>query len=408
MSDKGETAIVRDLAMRAAEVAAGPVMDERRDLWRRHHAFEPTRPPVYCRWIACRWEVLDPLLQCRDPLHRMLERMLRERLLQHRIGDDFVIEPWVEIKAVHVGSPPERRWGPPIRHSERTTEKGSWTFEPALKDEADIDRLIEPNHEIDEPATARWAGEVQEALGDALPVFVDRSPRIRSDISHEVTQLVGLEQLMWHMVDRPKWLHRVMAFLRDGMLKLHRQAEQAGHWRLANHYSQAMPYAADLPDPSADGGPVGRDRLWHFMASQETTLVSPAMFDEFILQYQVPILTPFGLTAYGCCEDLTRKIDCLRKIPNLRRIAVTPWADVAACAEQIGHDYVMSWRPSPAEMVCTGFDAEKVRKLTREGLEAAGDCQVDITLKDVETVGGDFNRLVEWARATGEVAEEFA
>ena len=48
-----------------------------------------------------------------------------------------------------------------------------------------------------------------------------------------------------------------------------------------------------------------------------------------MLQYQIPLMAPFGLAAYGCCEDLTPKIDLLRQIPNLRRIAVSPMADVA-------------------------------------------------------------------------------
>ena len=60
------------------------------------------------------------------------------------------------------------------------------------------------------------------------------------------------------------------------------------------------------------------------------------MLDAFILQYQIPGLKKFGLVALGCCEDVTRKIDGFRQIPNLRRIAVTPFADAAQCAEEIG------------------------------------------------------------------------
>ena len=95
------------------------------------------------------------------------------------------------------------------------------------------------------------------------------------------------------------------------------------------------------------------------------------MHDEFLLQYQLPIMSRFGLVAYGCCEDLTRKIDMLRQIPNLRIIAVTPRADVGRCAEQIGTDYVISWRPNPADMVCCGFDEARIRRILREGLAAA-------------------------------------
>ena len=69
----------------------------------------------------------------------------------------------------------------------------------------------------------------------------------------------------------------------------------------------------------------------------------PSDIEEFLLRYQLPILRRFGLTAYGWCEDLTHKIDMLRQIPNLRRIAVSPFAGVARCAEQIGADYALSF-----------------------------------------------------------------
>jgi hypothetical protein len=136
--------------------------------------------------------------------------------------------------------------------------------------------------------------------------------------------------------------------------------------------------------------------------------VSPAMHDEFMLQYQLPIMRAFGLAAYGCCEDLTHKIDILRQIPNLRRIAVTPWADVRACAEQIGADYVLSWRPSPAEMVSLSFEPDHIRRVTRGALEAAKDngCHLDITLKDVETTQGHPERIGAWVRIVREMAEE--
>jgi hypothetical protein len=59
-------------------------------------------------------------------------------------------------------------------------------------------------------------------------------------------------------------------------------------------------------------------------------------------------------------------------------------------------------------MICTGFHPEKVRRLLREGLEATKGCHVDIALKDVETIGGRFDDLIEWTRIAREVVEEFA
>jgi hypothetical protein len=126
-----------------------------------------------------------------------------------------------------------------------------------------------------------------------------------------------------------------------------------------------------------------------------------------MLQYQLPIMAQFGLASYGCCEDLTHKIDILRQIPNLRRIAVSPFADAQRCAEQIGEAYVMSWRPSPAEMVSVQFEPDHIRRVTREALAAAraNGCHIDVTLKDVETVQGDPARVPGWVRIVRETIE---
>ena len=130
------------------------------------------------------------------------------------------------------------------------------------------------------------------------------------------------------------------------------------------------------------------------------------MQEEFLQQYQIPVLEKFGLVAFGCCEDLTCKIDMIRSIPNLRRIAVTPFADVERCAEQIGQDYVLSYRPSPADMVSYGLDRDRIRSILKRDLEACRDSHVDITLKDVETVEKDPERVKNWVAVTRSVIDE--
>ena len=81
---------------------------------------------------------------------------------------------------------------------------------------------------------------------------------------------------------------------------------------------------------------------------------------------------------------------------------------MARCAEQIGTDYVISYRPNPAEMVCCGFDADHVREAIRRDLDACRGLHVDITLKDVNTVENQPQRLAEWVRTVREVADEYA
>ena len=83
--------------------------------------------------------------------------------------------------------------------------------------------------------------------------------------------------------------------------------------------------------------------MWASAEAQEMALVSPAMHREFVLEYEERLLAPFGLNGYGCCEDLTRKLDDVLAIPNIRRISIAPWADVDACAERLGGGCIFSW-----------------------------------------------------------------
>jgi len=77
---------------------------------------------------------------------------------------------------------------------------------------------------------------------------------------------------------------------------------------------------------------------------------------------------------------------------------VTPRADLAKCAEQIGADYVMSWRPNPADMVCTNWRPDRIESIIREGADACRDGIYHIHLKDVETVKGEPERLKRWTQ----------
>ena len=405
----GDVHILRELAKHYAEVAARPVQDERRRLWRDKNSLRPTRPLIYVR--AWAWhEMPQSELHCEDPLYRGHEDFLRRMLFWDTFEDDSVFEPWITVQAVRI-TPPDGVWGLPVAmiHSGRKGDAGR--FNPPIKEPEDISRLVEPKHEIDEERTQENAARLHGAIGDILTVNIDRGPAWRmwnADISTQLAYLRGLEQVMWDMTDRPAWLHELLAFMRDGILKAHAEAEAAGHWTLCDHQNQSMPYAHELADPAPNSNAVTRDQLWCFCASQETTLVGPAMFEEFMLQYQIPIMAPFGLVAYGCCEDLTRKIGLLRRIPNLRRIAVALSADVAKCAEQIGTGYVLSYRPSPAEMVGYGFDPGRIRGILRRDFAACRGCHMVITLKDVETVQRDPGRIGNWVRIVREVIEEFA
>jgi len=409
---QSDRAVLRDLARRVAEISRMEKQEERRELWRKHNSLVKTRPPVLVRAFAAWQEIYpDSQLKCEDPLLRGIERFLRQQIFQDSLDDDYIVEPWVTVRAVYATRLGAFRWGPEIRHTPKGAPEGSWQYDPPIKKEEDIAKLVKPHHIINEEATAQNFQKVQDVIGDILTVDLDRGPAYRgftADLSTDAAHLRGLEQMMLDMVERPEWLHRFMRFLMEGVLTTHDEAERAGDWRLTNSYNQAMPYSLELPDPKPNSESVTRDKLWCFCAAQEYAWVSPAMHEEFLLRYQIPIMEKFGLVAYGCCEDLTKKLDMLKQIPRLRRIAITPQADVAASAENLQRDYVLSWRPNPSLMICNGFDRERVASIITEAMEAARGCNIEILLKDVQTVQHQPENLKEWVRVAKGIAENYA
>jgi hypothetical protein len=403
MSRDNDLAILRALAEQYLEMTADPRQDELRQLWRDHNGLKPTRPLFWVRSGGFENEVPEIMhRECEDNFYAGYERFMRDQLWRHSLGDDTVFEPWLTVGARFKCD----GWG--LDGSTEMDHDGLSfkTTQYAMESLDDVEKMRVPWHEIDEPATAEMLEKIHDAVGAILPIDLDRTTCYRNwmaDLSSDLGAMRGIEHFMLDMMDQPEKLHRVLGFMRDGIMKVQQEAEDAGDYGLSSHFNLSMPYAEGLPDPAPNVRGVKRKDLWNFTAAQEFTLVSPAMHDEFLLQYQLPIMEPFGMVCYGCCEDLTNKIDMLRQIPNLRRIGVTPTADLGKCVEQIGTDYAISYRPNPAQMVCVGFDEEFVRRELTDAMETARGTHIAISLKDISTVQGDPTRISRWCQIAREV-----
>lgn len=271
--------------------------------------------------------------------------------------------------------------------------------------------LRKPEFSINETETNRNVERLADAYGDALPIHVDRGPFLKgfsADISTTMARLRGLEEMMLDMYERPEWLHALARFLQAGIMEHQDAAEAEGNISYAAGFNQAMPYHRDLPDPRPNEYGAHRGELWAFFAAQEFTDVSPQMHEEFLLQYQIPIMEKWAFVSYGCCENLTRKIDMLRQVKNLRRIGVTPFADLQSCSDQIAADYLLSWRPKPTDMVCSQFDLELSRRRLHEGAEICrrNGNYCDVMLKDVEALAAGPDSLRQWVAVAREETEE--
>ncbi len=400
---------IRDLAKETLEYANCDEMNRRRKLWSAHNSLHFTRPPIYIRAIPFDEFLNQKELVCENTYYRALEKNFLLNRYRMKIADDYIIEPFLTVRAV-LSSAPNGVYGLPAEMGEKAPGECA-AFKPSVIKESDIEKLQVADYKVDEQATANEYDRLYDVVGGILDVEVDRQGLLcgmwNNDISTILGKLRGLEQLMWDIYDRPEWLHRMLSFMQSKILMHMDQTEAANGFRLINHQNQAMPYAEELKPPQAGKSPVKPSELWGYVASQEFTAVGPEAFKEFMFDYQKPILERYGLAAYGCCEDLTRDIPVLKTLKNLRRISVSPYADVRKCAGQIGGEYIISWRPNPSSAVSYGLDENFVRKNLRETFDIfdANGCKFDITLKDVETVGRDTNRIIRWTQIVREEIE---
>lgn len=93
-------------------------------------------------------------------------------------------------------------------------------------------------------------------------------------------------------------------------------------------------------------------------------------------------------------------IDIVEKIPNIRKISVTPWADPVVAAENMGGRYVMAFKPHPAYVTDFKLNEAQLNKEFDTMLEAIkkNGTPCDIVLKDISTVHRDVNNLVQWEK----------
>jgi len=162
-----------------------------------------------------------------------------------------------------------------------------------------------------------------------------------------------------------------------------------------------------LPAAGSDPARVRPRDMWASAESQELALVSPAMHAEYALAYEKRLLAPFGLSGYGCCEDLTRKLDAVMALPHMRRISISPFADVDRCAEKLKGNFIFSWKPQPAHLV-GNFDPQAVRAYVRHTLDAcqANGCVLEMILKDTHTCEHHPERFDVWTQVAREEINE--
>ncbi|NLF16179.1 MAG: hypothetical protein GX595_02830 [Lentisphaerae bacterium] len=394
---KGEVRLIRELAARVVGLARSPGMALIRKRWRDVLAMrKPDRPPVWCHGNAS-WNEIMPTdeLVCRDPLCRELEVELKRVLVKDAIGDDTPVNDYVMVTTRLEVEPPNT-WGFDIRHEASKDKGGAWRYQPALTTAEDFDRLVVPSYRVNEAATAERRERLGEILGDAMPVRVSAITGYFSTatLCNPAAQLRGLEPMMLDMIDAPDLVHRLISTILQGEMARLDAIEQSGTAILPN---TDTPMLFSDPIRPENHGPFSLEDCWIHGNSQEFDQVSPAMFEEFLLNYQKALFARFGAVCYGCCENLTRKLDQVLTIPNLRLLTCSAWTDLPTLVNKAGDRCCIMWRHKASD-VASATDTAALARQIRQQARILDGCSYQVVLREMQTLMGHMDRLREWTQ----------
>ncbi|NSW54307.1 MAG: hypothetical protein HPY85_17525 [Anaerolineae bacterium] len=401
--------ILRELAAQAAEIAALPVQDKKRALWRKLNAIQPERPMVMIDQVC--WHEMninDELtLRCTNPECRMYEDFLRRTLFQWRhFPVDMVVEPFIRVpmaitntgfgidveENVSVSDPQNSVVGHAYLNQFQTMDDVAKIQMPQIRhDPAETERRMAAAHELFDGLleVRKWGYDPYLSLWDPISTWM------------------GVEGALWGIVDHPDLMHAIVGRMTDGYLSMLDQLVEGGllcQPQSLIHCTGA--WTDELPAPGYNPEKPRTQDIWMFGLAQMFSTVSPRMFQEFEVDYASRICERFGLVYYGCCDPLEKKMKQVRMIPHVRKVSMSPWVDQQRGAAEIGKEFVFSRKPSPALLAWDRFDAEAVRA----DLQATADtcrehgCALEMILKDISTVRYEPQRLFQWAEIAMQVA----
>ena len=405
--------VLRSLAWRYSEVAYSSKNAENIRLHKAVNDLRQIRPVVLIDELP--WhemKINDELtLQCEEPYLRRIEWFFRANLYKSKyMPADMVVPPFVPvhkiIESTGIGGDIDEETLATDERNNIVAHK----YKDVLATEDDLAKLHNPVITYNKEETFRRYNLVGDILGDILPVKLMGVDYFAFTPWDEIARYRGVTNLLMDLIERPEFMHKAVRKLTDISLSYLQQLEDLDLLDINGYSLHCTPmYTDDLPGDDFDGTGITRKNIWGRGAAQIFGSVSKKLHDEFDIPYMIETIGQCGLSYYGCCEPLDKKMDIVEKIPNLRKVSVTPWADVNVAAEAINGWYVLSSKPNPASVAVPKLDTENLRKEIGTILDACkrNNCSCDIVLKDISTCCGRPENIFEWEKTVMEMVRNY-
>ena len=397
---KDEISHLRKLAKRQAELAALPIMEARKKIWfDMNDNVAGARPPFAIESGSFDRDFMpESMLRCTSEYGKRLERNFLRHIRHHEIFNDDHVCPDTLDMEWHILFD---EFGIQIETT-RAKDSAGYHVEHPIKDlEADGFDMIKPaTSEVDRTSTMAEKSFLEETFGDILPVVIQNTLFCSNSLTQRVLRLMSMETLFLAMYDCPEKLHALMSLLRDNAIRQARWMEEEGLLKLNNRNQRTCNTCYNFTTLLPKRKVLDQVRLfdlWGVMDSQETVGVSPELFHEFIFPYYRDVAEMYGFVYWGCCEPSDPIWETsLSKLPNLKAVSISRWANQKFMAEALdGKGIVYSRKPNPNLL---GVDVELKEEAwaaeIRSTLDAVAGKKVNLefVVRDVYSMHGNLGK----------------
>ncbi|MHC5035642.1 MAG: hypothetical protein ACYTFZ_11490, partial [Planctomycetota bacterium] len=224
---EGDRKILRNLAAEVAEIAALPVQEERKELWRRLNNLDMARPVVWISEVPWHEMRVDGELglRCEDKFCRGQEALLRRTIYRARhmpadnIVEDVVYSP-IAIVDTGYGLKPQYS-GPSMAST--TVGDADWRiesrhFEPQITEEKDLDKIKTPEVSVDERATEEMYETLSSIYQGILRVEKRGAAGFWQALWDDLVTWLGVHEAYMNLILKPDLIHAALERLTEAAL----------------------------------------------------------------------------------------------------------------------------------------------------------------------------------------------
>lgn len=401
-----ERVYLRELAKKQLYYASMPEMKEKEELWYAHNALQGKRPMVVMEEGTFLADIMPPL-RCYSELGKWMEKKLLQTIAAFEVtGDDKVVPDYftvyeeIDIRPYDLDL--KRRYA---------SDGIGYHIEPAFENVEEgllmLDRSVFTFHEA---STREKADAAREILDGILTVKIKNNSNYwEFGLTQKVVNLMGMENMFCSMMTEPEEFHKLMNFVLQDMVCFLRWQEMNSLLVLNNEndYMGSGSYCFNQELTGKVDRVISKD-TWGHLNSQESVGLSPEMFREFILPYYCEMAKEFGLVYYGCCEPVdVFWDDGISRIPNIRKVSISPWCNEKVMSERLAHSSIIySRKPSPNYLGVEGaFDNEAFRKYIKNTIEDARGCKIEFIFRDIYSLHGNLAKVKQAVGIVRELTE---